>query len=81
MAKACDIWGILEVLYAKYYYSILPFYWIFSLFTFQMLSPFQVALPLLLETPYPIFPPPASLRVFLHPPTYSLKQTDFFLSD
>jgi hypothetical protein len=24
-----------------------------------------------LETPYPIFPPPASMRVFLYPPTHS----------
>lgn len=31
-----------------------------------MLSPFLVPPP---ETPYPIFPPPASLRVFLNPPT------------
>ena len=36
----------------------------FSLFTFQMLSPYWV-LPLP-ETPYPIFPPPAFMRVFLH---------------
>ena len=42
------------------------FSWIFSLFTFQMFSPFQVSS---LETPYPILPPPASMRVFHHPPT------------
>jgi hypothetical protein len=35
-----------------------------------MLSPFQVPLPR--ETPYPILPPPASMRVFLHPPTHPL---------
>ena len=34
-----------------------------------MLSPFPVSP--LLETPYPILPPPASMRVFLHPPTHS----------
>jgi hypothetical protein len=33
-----------------------------------MLSPFQVSL---LETPYPILIPPASMRVLLHPPTHS----------
>ena len=38
------------------------------LFTFQMLSPFQVSPP---ETPYPISPPPASMRVLPHPPTNS----------
>jgi hypothetical protein len=45
------------------------FYWIFSLFTFQMLNPFLVSP--LLELPYPILLPPASMRVFLHPPTHS----------
>ena len=44
------------------------FNWIFSLFTFQMLS-FFLASPS--ETPYFIFPPPASMRVFLHLPTLS----------
>ena len=34
-----------------------------------MLSPFSVHP--LRETPYPILPPPASMRVFLHPPTHS----------
>jgi hypothetical protein len=43
--------------------------WIFSLFTFQMLSPFQASPP---ETPYPIPPPPASMRVLLYPPTHPL---------
>jgi hypothetical protein len=48
--------------------SLFSFYWIFSLFTFQMLSPFLVSPP---ETPYPIpIPPPprphASMR--LHSP-------------
>ena len=33
-----------------------------------MLSPFLVSPP---ETPYPILPPPVSMRVFLHPPTNS----------
>jgi hypothetical protein len=42
------------------------FYWIFYLFTFQMLSTSLVAPP---ETPYPIPPPPASMRVCPHPPT------------
>jgi len=40
------------------------FYWIFSLLTFQMLSPFPFS---------PLgSPPPASMRVFSHPPTHSL---------
>jgi hypothetical protein len=46
------------------------FYWIFSLFTFQMLSPFLVPLPPA-ETPYPISPLPASMRESPHPPTHS----------
>ena len=37
-----------------------------------MLSiPFSCFPPSLLETPYYILPPPASMRVFLHPPTHS----------
>ena len=36
----------------------------FYLFTFQMLFPFSVSPP---ETPYPILPPPASMRVLSHP--------------
>jgi hypothetical protein len=44
------------------------FYWVFSLFTFQMLSPFQISLP---ETPYPIPLPHASIRVLPHLPTHS----------
>jgi hypothetical protein len=44
------------------------FYWIFSLFTFQMLSPLQVSPP---ETPHSIPPPPTSMRVLPHPPTHS----------
>jgi hypothetical protein len=47
---------------------VLFFYWIFSLFTFQMLSPFLVPP---LETLYPTLTP-ASMRVFHHhPPTCS----------
>jgi hypothetical protein len=43
------------------------FFWIFYLFTFQMLSPFLVSPP---ETSYPILPPPDSMRVIpTHPPT------------
>ena len=42
------------------------FYLIFSLFTFQMLPPFQI---FPLETSYPILPPPASMRVLFHLPT------------
>ena len=46
----------------RYFYA---FNWIFSLLTFQMLSPFLVSpLP---ETPYSILPPPISVRVFIHP--------------
>jgi hypothetical protein len=40
--------------------------WMFSLFTFQMLSPFLVPPP---EAPYLILLPPCSMRVLLHPPT------------
>ena len=40
-----------------------------NLFTFQVLSPYSVSP--LLETPYPIPPPPASMRVFFHPSTHS----------
>jgi len=39
------------------------------LFTFQMLSPFLVSLP---ETPYPIPPPPVSMRMLPHPTTHTL---------
>jgi hypothetical protein len=42
------------------------FYWIFSSFTFQVLSTFQVFPP---EPPYPISPSPTSMRVLTHPPT------------
>jgi hypothetical protein len=42
------------------------FIWIFSLFTFQMFSPFQVSP---LETSYTIPPPPAYMRVLPHSPT------------
>jgi hypothetical protein len=43
------------------------FYWLFYLFTFQMLSSFLVSPP---QTPYLIPPPtPASMRVLTHPPT------------
>jgi hypothetical protein len=44
------------------------FYWLFYLFTFQMLSPCPVSL---LETPYPILPTPASMRVLPHTATHS----------
>jgi hypothetical protein len=47
----------------------LLFYWIFSLFTFQMLSPFPVPPS---ETPYPISLPPVSMRVLPHPPNHPL---------
>jgi hypothetical protein len=45
-----------------------PFSWIFSLFTCQMLSPFQVSP---LETLYPILFSPASMIVLPLPPTHS----------
>jgi hypothetical protein len=49
--------------------SILFFlYRIFSLFTFQMLFPFQVSP---LANPIFIPPPPASMRVFPYPSTHS----------
>ena len=41
--------------------------WIFSLFTFQMFSYFQVSPS---ETLYPITPPPASMRMSLTPPPW-----------
>ena len=43
--------------------------WIFSLFTFQMFSPFMVSH---LEKPYPIPSMHASMRVLPHPPTHPL---------
>jgi hypothetical protein len=50
--------------------TLFLFYWIFSLFTFQiyLLSQFLS----LSETPYHILPPSASMRVFVLPPTYPL---------
>ena len=45
-------------------------YWIFSLFTFQILSPFP-APPHPRKAPVPVPPSPASIRVFLHPSTVS----------
>jgi hypothetical protein len=57
------------VLYFKNLFIYFSFYWIFSLFTFQMLSLFLVSsLP---ETSYSIPSPPAFMRVLLHPPTHS----------
>ena len=44
------------------------FYWVFSLFKFQMLSPFPVSP---LETPYPVPIPLACMRVFPYPLTHS----------
>lgn len=44
---------------------LLFFYWIFSLFTFQMVSPFPGPPPSLY--PIPLFP--ASMRVFFQPPS------------
>jgi hypothetical protein len=44
------------------------FYWLFYLFTFQMLSPFPVCPP---QAPYPLLLPRASMRVLPHPPTHS----------
>jgi len=41
---------------------------IFYLFTFQMLLPFQVSP---LQTPYPIPPNPASMKLLPYPPTHS----------
>ena len=48
------------------------FYWIFYLFTFQMLSPFLISPP---ETPYPISPIPASIRVCPQLSTHSYLPT------
>ena len=72
------LWCIWELLYFSVYICFLVrikgwhihffFYWIFSLFTFQMLFPFQV-LPPWKPLSYP--PSPASMRVFPYPPTHS----------
>jgi hypothetical protein len=53
-----------ETIFCDYY-----FYWIFSLFTFQMLSTFLVPPLCPVKTHYPITPPPASMSVFPHPST------------
>ena len=44
------------------------FHWLFSLFTFHMLTPFLVSPP---ETLYPMPPPPAFMSVLPNPPTHS----------
>ena len=49
--------------FETYFFS---FYSIFSLFTFQMLSPFQVSPP---GNLHPIPSPPASMSMLPHPPT------------
>ena len=60
---------IIVMIMLNFYLREETFYWIFSLFTFQMLSPFSFSpLP---ETLYTILPPLASLRVFPHLPTNS----------
>jgi hypothetical protein len=52
----------------EFWTELVFFSWIFSLFTFQMISPF-LGSP---HTPNPIpSPSPASMRVFYHPPTHS----------
>jgi hypothetical protein len=56
-------WGFLFVWFLFWLFG-----GIFSLFTFQMLSPFPVYP---LETPYIIPTPPASMRVFLYPHIHS----------
>jgi hypothetical protein len=48
------------------------FYWIFYLFTFQMLTAFPISHP---EIPYPINLPLASMKVFPNPPTHSCLPT------
>ena len=50
----------------SYMMIFLNFYWIFSLFTLQLLSPFPVSPPQIL---YPILPPTASMRVLSHTPS------------
>lgn len=46
--------------------------YIFFLINFNFFKCYPFArLPFLLETPYPIPPPPASMRVFLYPPIHS----------
>jgi hypothetical protein len=55
----------LFVCFKNFYGFSLIYLFIFNLFIFQVLSPYPVFS--LLETPYPIPRPPASMRVFLHP--------------
>jgi hypothetical protein len=57
-------WVFLSVCFLFVWLVWFFFYWISSLFTFQILSPFQVSA---LETHYPISPLPASMRVLPHP--------------
>jgi hypothetical protein len=59
-----------------FFFSFSLFYWIFHLFTFQMLPPFLISPP---EPPYPILPPLASMRVLAHPPTHCHLSTLAFL--
>ena len=54
-------------IFTVFFYIYNFFSWIFSLFTFQMLSPFLVFPRKPLSHP----PPSAFLRVFSHPPTHS----------
>ena len=57
--------------------GILPLFFLFDIFIGYFLYlhfncyPFSQFCPLPSETSYPILPPPASMRVFLHPPTHS----------
>jgi hypothetical protein len=55
------------VLFSWFFFFLLKIF-MFSLFTFQMLSPFLVSP---LKTSYPNLLPPASMRVLPHPPTHS----------
>jgi hypothetical protein len=53
-----------------FFFYLCMLYWIFSLFEFQILSPFP-APPHPRKAPVPFPPSPASIRVFLHPSTLS----------
>jgi hypothetical protein len=58
ISQAC----FLDARLALHMFVCFCFNWLFYLFTFQILSPFSVSPP---QTPYPLLPPPASIKVFL----------------
>ena len=65
----------LSNLSSLFFFFFLKIFIGYFLFTFQMLSPFQVSP---LETRYPVTLPLASMRVLLHPSTHSHPSTQVF---